>query len=120
MGLVSADVTMLASEFLKDTNRNIPANYPDKFISSRPFVSHKMDIVFCDGIVLRSHQRPSYRQETEATRLSTAQLILGMQRLAQGGTLIMLLHKIDSWTAASILYSKHFKRDKDLEPAKLQ
>lgn len=97
---------MFAADFLKDTNKVLPANHPEPFQSQRPFVSHHMDIVFCDGIVLRVHQRASYREQTEASRLLAAQLILAMQRLVQGGTVIMLLHKIDSWAATNVLYSK--------------
>jgi hypothetical protein len=115
------DVTMLVSEFTKDTDRTISKTHPDydKFDGSRPFVSHKMDIVLCDGMVLRTQERASYRQQNEAIRLSTAQLILGMQRITQGGTLIMLLHKIDSWAAASILYSfSKFSKVQVFKPVK--
>lgn len=35
--------------------------------------------------------------------LAMSQLILAMQRIDNGGVLIMLLHKVDSWASASIL-----------------
>jgi hypothetical protein len=115
------DVTMLVSEFTKGINRTIPKIHPDyeKFNTSRPFFAHKMDIVLCDGMILRTHARATYRQHNEAIRLSTSQLILGMQRIIQGGTLIMLLHKIDSWAAASILYAfSQFAKMEVFKPVK--
>ncbi|KAG0649712.1 hypothetical protein D0Z07_3592 [Hyphodiscus hymeniophilus] len=106
-GIKYADVTMLASEMLKGTDKTVPKSYPDsaKFNPLRPFVSHKMDLVFLDGIVLRTHERASYRQQNEPLRLSTAQLVLGMQRLTQGGTLVMLMHKVDSWASVNVIYT---------------
>jgi hypothetical protein len=107
-GIKYADVTMLASEMLKGTDKTIPKGYPDstKINTLRPFVSHKMNLVFLDGIVLRTHDRASYRQQTEPLRLSTAQMVLGMQRLIQGGTMVMLMHKVDSWASVNVIYSK--------------
>ena len=107
-GMKYADVTMLASEMLKGIDKTIPKGFSDatKLISLRPFVSHKMDLVLLDGIVLRTHERASYRQQNEPLRLSTAQLVLGMQRIRQGGTLIMLMHKVDSWSSVELIYSK--------------
>lgn len=108
-GIKYADVTMLASEILKGTDKIIPKDYPDlkKINTLRPFVSHKMDLVFLDGIVLRTHERPSYRQRNESLRLSTAQMVFGMQRIVQGGTMVMLMHKVDSWASLNAIYSKH-------------
>lgn len=107
-GIKYGDVTMLVAEMLRDTDMVIPKNYPEvkKLHGLRPFVSHKMDLVFLDGIVLRTHDRASYRQQTEPLRLSTAQLVLGMQRINQGGTLVMLMHKVDSWPSVSTIHSK--------------
>ncbi|KAF4633576.1 hypothetical protein G7Y89_g4541 [Cudoniella acicularis] len=103
-GLKLLDITMLAAEF---TDRPLPANHPGRaeFLSVRPFRHYAFDLVFCDGMVLRTQERPTYREENEVTRLSCSQMILAMQRVAEGGTIIMLLHKIDSWGAASILYT---------------
>ena len=38
-------------------------------------------------------------------RLVTAQLVLAMSRIVDGGNLIILQHKLDSWTPARIVYS---------------
>jgi 23S rRNA U2552 (ribose-2'-O)-methylase RlmE/FtsJ len=103
-GLQLLDVTMLATEF---ANQPIPKNHPERerFLTVRPFKFHAFDIVFCDGMVLRTQKRESHRESTEVTRLACSQLILALQRIKAGGTLIMLLHKIDSFGAANILYA---------------
>ncbi|TVY54180.1 hypothetical protein LCER1_G004590 [Lachnellula cervina] len=102
-GLQLLDVTMLVNEY---TDKPIPPNHPDreKFLTIRPFRFHSFDLVFCDGMVLRTQQREDYREKNEVIRLSTSQLILAMQRIKPGGTLVMLLHKIDSFPAANILH----------------
>jgi hypothetical protein len=102
---------MLAADMLKGTGRTIPKDHPEhsKFSPLRPFVSHKFDLVLLDGIVLRTHERATYRQELEPLRLSTAQLVLGMQRVIQGGTIVMLMHKVDTWASVAVIYGKRFR-----------
>ena len=94
---------MIFKEF---TDQPIPETHPDRknFIPVRPFRSHRFDLIFCDGKVLRTQPRPIYREGREVTRLAMSQLILALQRIQEGGTVIMLLHKIDSWHALEILY----------------
>ncbi|RDL42108.1 S-adenosyl-L-methionine-dependent methyltransferase [Venustampulla echinocandica] len=103
-GLRFADVTMLKNEFWDD--RQIPATHPSpsSFIGLRPFKHDQFDLVFCDGMVLRTQNRPSWREENEAKRLSCSQLLLSLKRVVSGGTIIMLLHKIDAWPSTQILY----------------
>ncbi len=52
------DITMLADE-MGAAVANIPASHPDagSFSSDRPFLDQKFDLVFCDGHVLRNHER---------------------------------------------------------------
>ncbi|POS87127.1 hypothetical protein EPUL_000717, partial [Erysiphe pulchra] len=90
------DITLLINEY---SGKPVPHNYPEKsdFSSQRPFHYHKFDLVFCDGMVLRRHSRPEWREDTEATRLLLSQLILSMQRLRSGGTMVILLHKVENW-----------------------
>ena len=54
-----------------------------------------------------AHGRPAHRQdrETERMRLTTAQLILAMSRVAHRGTIVLLQHKLDTWTPARIVYA---------------
>ena len=111
-GRFFGDVTMIFKEF---TDQPIPENHPDriKFTPVRPFRSHRFDLIFCDGKVLRTHTRSTYREGKEVTRLETSQLILALQRIQESGTLVMLLHKIDSWRSLEILYT--FSKFADIE-----
>ncbi|KAI6713457.1 hypothetical protein JHW43_004059 [Diplocarpon mali] len=104
-GLLGMDATMLVREF---TGKEAPRKHPDyyRFSNVQPFRFYEFDLVLCDGIKLRSHNRPSYREENEAVRLATSQLILAMQRIRRDGkgTLIMLLHKVESWSSVYTMY----------------
>ncbi|KAH6838583.1 hypothetical protein B0I37DRAFT_449642 [Chaetomium sp. MPI-CAGE-AT-0009] len=100
------DITLLAEEMGTPLS-SIPASHPDagSFSADRPFLDQKFDLVFCDGQVLRTHERPQYRQTTEPTRLLTAQLTLALQRLRPGGTLVVLLHKADAWPSVRLAHT---------------
>jgi hypothetical protein len=52
------DITLLADEMGTPAS-SIPASHPDaaSFSSDRPFLEQKFDLVFCDGQVLRTHER---------------------------------------------------------------
>jgi 23S rRNA U2552 (ribose-2'-O)-methylase RlmE/FtsJ len=97
------DITMLAKEFGVD---DIPITHPEhaSFLDQRPYYGQTFDLVFCDGQVLRTHQRAEYREYFEGLRLTVSQLILALQRIRPGGTLIMLLHKIEAWDTMELLY----------------
>ncbi|KAH6635832.1 hypothetical protein F5144DRAFT_591164 [Chaetomium tenue] len=53
------DITLLAEEMGTPLS-SIPASHPDaaSFSADRPFLDQKFDLVFCDGQVLRTHERP--------------------------------------------------------------
>jgi 23S rRNA U2552 (ribose-2'-O)-methylase RlmE/FtsJ len=101
--IIFLDVTMLAKEFGVDI---VPPTHPDHscFLSERPYLGYTFKLIFCDGQVLRTHQRAEYREHQEALRLTVSQLILALQRIETGGTMIVLLHKIDSWDSTELLY----------------
>jgi 23S rRNA U2552 (ribose-2'-O)-methylase RlmE/FtsJ len=89
------DITMLGSEFGLDSCPYIsPTLSPH-----RPYHGQFFDLVFCDGQVLRTHAqyRDEKRERLEARRLTCSQMILALQRIRKAGTLIMLLHKVESW-----------------------
>lgn len=98
------DITMLYKEFgLTD----IPQDHPNllKFSDKRWWYGKEFDLIFCDGQALRTHE-PNigvYGRQVEALRLNVSQLILAMQRMKRGGTLIMLLHHMDSYETIKIL-----------------
>lgn len=99
-----ADVTMLAAEMGATV---ISSHHPDalNFRFDRPFSHQKFDLIFCDGQVLRTHQRADYREKREAWRLLTSQLVVALQRIAQDGTIVVLLHRLDAWNTVALLYS---------------
>ncbi|KAK0731965.1 hypothetical protein B0H67DRAFT_474411 [Lasiosphaeris hirsuta] len=103
------DITMLASELGVDA---IPPTHPDAaaFSRDRPFAGRQFDLVFCDGQVLRTHDRgahAAYRASParEAARLLTAQLVLALQRIRPGGTLVALLHRAGTWHALAVVHA---------------
>ena len=99
-----ADINTLAAEY---GVQQIPDNHPEAttFTVNRPYIGNAYDLIFCDGQVLRPdvHTRPEYRETKEATRLTIGQLILALQRIRVGGTLIILLHKVDSWYSVNVI-----------------
>ncbi|KAK0649314.1 hypothetical protein B0T16DRAFT_129169 [Cercophora newfieldiana] len=99
-----ADVTMLAAD-MDISPFEIPASHPDhgKFLHERVFPSETFDIVFCGAQVSRDQTRAAYREGREHFRLRTSQLVLAMQRLRQGGSLVVLLGRADSWETAVFL-----------------
>ncbi|PKX90603.1 uncharacterized protein P174DRAFT_266753 [Aspergillus novofumigatus IBT 16806] len=86
------DITMLAAEI----------GFPDlplqdhpqasQFSNDSPFDSRTFDIVFCDGQVLHTHVRAN-DSKNEAFRLTSAQIIIALQKVKPGGTMVMLLHQ---------------------------
>lgn len=98
------DITMLAAEMGAD---KIPPEHPEasKFSTLRPFGGQAFDLVFCDGNVLRTQKRETYRERKERVRLLTSQLILAMQRIKAGGSLIIRFHKLEAVDTATILCS---------------
>ena len=94
INLLAASMGVAASE--------IPGGHPDvtKFLHDVPFPEDlEFDVVIADGAVLRTHERGEHRQEKdlEAMRLRLSQLILGFNQIKDGGTFMLLLHRIDSW-----------------------
>ncbi|KFX87445.1 hypothetical protein V490_08248 [Pseudogymnoascus sp. VKM F-3557] len=116
--IVFVDVTMLNEEYGVET---IPLSYPDpdRFRDDRPFWGETFPLIFCDGQVLRTHTRPGYRESQEARRLTVSQLILALQRIREGGTIVMLLHKIEAWHTLELLYLfNSFSSVRVFKPAK--
>ena len=99
-----SDITMLYKEF---GLTELPPNHPDlsKFSDKRLWHGKSFDLVICDGQVLRTHMRDiaDYRRKVEAVRLTVSQLILAMQRIESGGTLIMLLHDVSAYETIKLL-----------------
>lgn len=99
------DITMLATEFGCET---IPQSHPDHglFLTQQPFCDQQFQLILCDGQVLRNtvHPRSEHREIFEARRLADAQLILALQRIMPGGTIVMLLHKAEAYDTIELLH----------------
>ena len=97
------DVTMLAADMGVE---RIPEDHPDagNFLPRQFKTPQLFDLVLCDGQVLRTHARAPYRENREARRLTTAQLALGLQHLEPGGTMVMLLHKLEAWDTVNLVW----------------
>ncbi|KGO40942.1 hypothetical protein PEX1_085710 [Penicillium expansum] len=103
---VFLDVTMLAADM--DMNE-IPESHDDaeNFLPRQLEDGQLFDLVICDGQVLRQHPRATYREGREARRLVTVQLALGLQHLRPGGTMVILLHKLESWDVVNLIWKFH-------------
>lgn len=98
------DVTMLAEDMGLP---NIPHEHPDikNFLPSQFGTRESFDIILCDGQVLRNHGRADYRERTEASRLCLTQLTLALNHLKPGGTMIVLLHKVEAPATVQLLHT---------------
>lgn len=106
------DVTMLAADMGVP---QIPKEHEDvdRFLPAQFDAEREFDIVLCDGQVLRTHSRAAYREAGEARRLTSVQLALGLEHLRQGGSMVVLLHKLESWD--TVLLVRKFSMFSDIK-----
>ncbi|RDH26659.1 hypothetical protein BDQ94DRAFT_164298 [Aspergillus welwitschiae] len=78
------DITLLAADMGR---LDIPNDHPDA------------------GKFLRHHDKATYREHREASRLALTQLALGLEHVKLGGTMIVLLHKVESPHTVQLLYT---------------
>jgi 23S rRNA U2552 (ribose-2'-O)-methylase RlmE/FtsJ len=98
------DITMLAADM---GVIDIPAEHPEvkNMLSQQFYPGQLFDLILCDGQVLRTHVRAAYRQMREARRLVVTQLAIGLEHVKIGGTMVVLLHKVEATDTVSLLYS---------------
>lgn len=98
------DITMLHREF---GVTKIPQHHPkfSNFSDTRWWGYNAFDLVFCDGQALRIHEPhiADHRRQVEATRLTVSQLILAMQRIKCGGTLILRLENVADYETIKLI-----------------
>lgn len=94
------DLTSLIGDMGMD-NDDIAEEHPDfgKFQKEKVWAGELFDLVFCDGQVVRNHSQgmTEHRQQCEPRRLTCSQILIGLQHVQVGGSMVILLHKIDSW-----------------------
>ena len=100
------DLTSLVGDMGID-NGDISEEHPDfgKFQKDEVWAGEQFDLVFCDGQVLRNHSQDmaEHRQRCEARRLICSQLLIALRHVRVGGSMVILLHKIDSWNTVLTL-----------------
>ena len=86
------DVTMFAAEF---GIPSVPDTHPDREALRQewPYQVEQYDLVICDGQVLRNQPKGVYGPRLEPARIISSQLYLGLKRMREGGTMIILLHR---------------------------
>ncbi|KAG8167306.1 hypothetical protein KVR01_002995 [Diaporthe batatas] len=105
LDLIQADVTMLAVD-LGFPLDDIPPSHPDakRFLKRAIRPRQQFDLVTCEGGVLRTHQIASYREHREAHRLKASQLAIALERAKPGASMIVLMHKAETWNSLSLFY----------------
>ena len=100
--VMQADITMFAAEF--EVTEIPPDSQLDTamFSFERPFLK-PFDLIFCDGHVARTQKMLSHSRVTEASRLTCSQLIIAMERIKSGGTIIVLLHHADYYDNVKLI-----------------
>ncbi|KAI1099453.1 hypothetical protein F4804DRAFT_345497 [Jackrogersella minutella] len=112
------DITMLSADMGLEA---IPENHPDagRFLPQQFKPGQLFDLVLCDGQVLRTQERAPYREKREANRLAATQLALGLEHLREGGTMVVLLHKLEKYNTAKILWTlSKFATVRSFKPTK--
>ena len=104
LSIVYADITLYATDF---GVTEIPVDHPDAalFSHDRPYQDCRHDLVFCGGAALPTQSQAEYRKAGEQMRLTVSQLIFSFQRIKPGGTLVLLLHKIEALDTVRILHA---------------
>ncbi|KAF5676279.1 methyltransferase family [Fusarium denticulatum] len=100
------DITTLAAD-MGITKDDVPLNFPGPYDFLFEKVlgdNEKFDLVFCDGQVLRTHPRAEWREPREATRLTLTQIALGLEHMKKDGTMVILMHKLDSWRSFDLIH----------------
>lgn len=100
-----ADITMFAGDL---GYTDIPADNEDaaSFVLARSIgPERRFHLIFCDGQVLRTHARAAYREQWEARRLTATQLAIGLEHVSPGGTMVVLLHKLEARDTVDVLYT---------------
>ncbi|KAL8814843.1 MAG: hypothetical protein Q9191_008511, partial [Dirinaria sp. TL-2023a] len=94
------DLTSLAGDMGIDDG-NILERHSDfeNFQKDEIWAGERFDLVFCDSQVFRnhSHNMVESRQRFESRRLICSQLLIGLRHVRVGGSMVVLLHKIDRW-----------------------
>jgi 23S rRNA U2552 (ribose-2'-O)-methylase RlmE/FtsJ len=98
------DVTMLASDV---GETDIPTEHPlsQHMLPQQLDSAGTFDLVVCDGQILRNYDGPAIAANRQARRLTVSQLAIGLRHVKIGGTMVVLLHKVEALNTATLLHS---------------
>lgn len=93
------DITMLAGDLGMS---KLPISHPhrpekESFLPPQPFLKGPFDLVVCGCQLVRSLDRIVGPKHIEKVRNFTSQLAIGLDRLAEDGTMIVLIHNLGAW-----------------------
>ena len=96
------DITMLAEDMGVS---NIPANHPQAadFLPRQLETGRVYDLAICDGHAGETQRQLEHRKHCETERLFSIQLVLSLERLKDGGTMVVLLHKAEAPNTIEVL-----------------
>ena len=88
-------------------NNDISKKHSDfeKFQKDEIWIEKQFDFVFCDDQIFRNHSQDitKHRQRCETKRLICNQLLIALRHVKIGDSMMILLHKIDSWNTVLTL-----------------
>ena len=104
------DVSMLADE-MGSPAASISPSHPEyaKFSSEKLFSDERFDLIFCGASydsaannlpVTSSIESPTKDQ----IRLRASQLVVARRRIREGGILVVLMHKVESWDTFELIH----------------
>ncbi|OIW34369.1 hypothetical protein CONLIGDRAFT_587802 [Coniochaeta ligniaria NRRL 30616] len=102
------DITMLAGEMGVQENE-IPFGHPEakKLVYEPIFPGiDEYDLIFCGGTPTRNHRphQAPYRAFVESLRLSVSQLVIALNHIREGGTMVVLMHRPEAWITCQLMY----------------
>ncbi|KAB5551422.1 hypothetical protein GE09DRAFT_1223213 [Coniochaeta sp. 2T2.1] len=66
----------------------------------------EFDLVFCGGATKhdQDHERPTSDSVTDCLQLTLSQLLIATNRISEGGTMVVLLHRPETWITCQLIY----------------
>ncbi|KAL7914918.1 hypothetical protein GGI35DRAFT_435570 [Trichoderma velutinum] len=85
---------------------SIPENHPgaSTFTVAKLLGQEMFDVVVCGCQVTRNQELGEWRERREARRLELAQLVIALEHVKSGGTLVVVMHKPEEIHTAELLH----------------
>lgn len=103
MKLDLCDINTLAGDMGLSS---IPESHPEAsaFTVAKLLGQEEFDVIICGCQVTRNQEREQWREHREAGRLQLAQLVIALEHLKSGGTLVAVMHKPEDIHTAEMLH----------------